>query len=121
MVLFHLFGLEDQPLEWLKSFLSDRSNCGVFGSSRSPWVSAILGCHKVLFLDLLFTADVCPLLVHRELLCQLFGRCAFSVVGPSIWNELPLELRSLLVIHPSKFYKSLKSSFLSRGWAGRAE
>ena len=34
-------------------------------------------------------------------------RRAFSVVGPSIWNDLPLKLRSLLVSHPAGFYKSL--------------
>src|ERR1043165_8258161 len=47
-------------------------------------------------------------------------RRAFSVVGPSIWNDLPLKLRSLLVSHPAGFYKSLKSFFFSRGWAGSA-
>ena len=29
------FGLTDKPSEWLSSFLSDRTNCAVFGSSRS--------------------------------------------------------------------------------------
>src|SRR6218665_2909662 len=29
------FGLVDQPLAWLKSFLSDRSSCVVIGPSRS--------------------------------------------------------------------------------------
>src|ERR1043165_2332653 len=47
-------------------------------------------------------------------------RRAFSVVGPSIWNDLPLKLRSLLVSHPAGFYKSLQSFFFSRGWAGSA-
>src|SRR6218665_3062689 len=28
------FGLTDKPLEWLSSFLSDRTNCAIFGSSR---------------------------------------------------------------------------------------
>ena len=36
---------------------------------------------------------------------------AFSVLGPSAWNNLPFELQSLLVAHPSKFYISLKSFF----------
>ncbi len=45
---------------------------------------------------------------------------AFSIVGPSVWNDLPFELRSLLVAQPSRFYKSLKSFFFSRGWAGSA-
>src|SRR6218665_2836223 len=45
---------------------------------------------------------------------------AFSVEGPSAWNDLPLELRSLLMAHPSKFYISLKSFFFVRDWAGSA-
>src|SRR6218665_2331865 len=39
----------------------------------------------------------------------IMQRRAFSVVGPSAWNDLPFELRSLLMAHPSKFYISLKS------------
>ena len=42
------FGLVDQPLEWLRSFLTDHSNCVVLGSSRSLWVPALLGCPRVL-------------------------------------------------------------------------
>src|SRR6218665_1443873 len=45
---------------------------------------------------------------------------AFSVVGPSAWNDLPVELRSLLMVLPSKFYISLKSFFFGRDWAGSA-
>src|SRR6218665_3566935 len=41
-------------------------------------------------------------------------RRAFSVVGPSAWNYLPFELRSLLMAHPSNF-TSLKSFFFVRG------
>src|SRR6218665_1970383 len=44
----------------------------------------------------------------------------FSIVGPSAWNDLPFELRSVLMAHPSKFYISLKSFFFVRGWAGSA-
>src|SRR6218665_299506 len=43
----------------------------------------------------------------------IMQRRAFSVVGPSAWNDLPFELRSLLMAHPSRFYISLKSFFLS--------
>ena len=59
------------------------------------------------------------LLVPRARLA-IGQRRPFSVVGPSIWNDLPLDLRSLLVVRPSGFYKSLKSFFFSRGWAGSA-
>ena len=55
------------------------------------------------------------LLVPRARLA-IGQRRPFSVVGPSIWNELPLELRSLLAVRPAGFYKSLKSFFFSRGW-----
>jgi len=39
----------------------------------------------------------------------MLGRswATFSVVGPSAWNDLPFDLRSLLMAHPSKFYISL--------------
>src|SRR6218665_3105916 len=43
----------------------------------------------------------------------IMQRRAFSVVGPSAWNDLPFELRSLLMAHPSIFYISLKSFLLS--------
>src|SRR5688572_26922871 len=42
------FGLVNQPLDWLTSFLTDRSNCVVLGSSRSLWVLPLLGCPRVL-------------------------------------------------------------------------
>src|SRR6218665_1098949 len=44
-------------------------------------------------------------------------RRAFSVVGSSAWNDLPVELRSLLMACPSKFYISLKS-FFGLDWDG---
>src|SRR6218665_445960 len=42
----------------------------------------------------------------------IMQRRAFSVVGPSAWNDVPVVLRSLLMAHPSKFYTSLKSFFV---------
>src|SRR5688572_5877777 len=45
---------------------------------------------------------------------------AFSVVGPSIWNGLLLELRLLTRNSSPAFYTSLKTILFSRGWARSA-
>jgi len=47
-------------------------------------------------------------------------RRAFSVAGPSIWNDLPSELRLLPLTNQTGFFKSLKSFFFCRGWTGSA-
>ena len=47
-------------------------------------------------------------------------RRAFSVVGPSIWNHLPLQIRLLPKNSSLMFYKLLKFSLYCRGWAGSA-
>src|SRR5688572_10975803 len=43
---------------------------------------------------------------------------AFSVVGPSIWNGLLLELSLLPRNSSPEFYTSMKATIFSRGWAG---
>src|SRR6218665_2512382 len=45
---------------------------------------------------------------------------AFSIVGPSVWNDLPSELRSLPRDLSSSFYKLLKTLLFGRAWAGSA-
>src|SRR6218665_1923831 len=45
---------------------------------------------------------------------------AFSIVGPSVWNDLPSELRSLRRDLSSSFYKLLKTLLFGRAWAGSA-
>src|SRR6218665_1715931 len=45
---------------------------------------------------------------------------AFSIVGPSVWNDLPSELRSLPHDLSSSFYKLLKTLLFGRAWAGSA-
>src|SRR6218665_3007985 len=45
---------------------------------------------------------------------------AFSIVGPSVWNDLPSELRSLPRDLSSSFYKLLKTLLFGRTWAGSA-
>ena len=51
---------------------------------------------------------------------SLRQRRAFSIVGPSTWNGLPLELRLLPRNNMAAFCQQLKSSLFSRGWAGSA-
>src|SRR6218665_471314 len=71
------FGLTDKPLEWLSSFLSDRTNCAIFSSSRSVWVSAPLGVPQgsVLgpLLYIIYTAGIGALLESYGLLHQLYA------------------------------------------------
>src|SRR6218665_1347789 len=43
---------------------------------------------------------------------------AFSIVGPSVWNDLPSELRFLPRDRSSSFYKLLKTLVFGRAWAG---
>jgi len=63
--------------------------------------------------QLLRSAARGELLVPRARLATVLRR-AFSVVGPSASNDLPVELRSLLMARPSKVYISLKSFFFGR-------
>src|SRR6218665_99182 len=43
---------------------------------------------------------------------------AFSIVGPSVWNSLPSEIRSLPQDLSSSFYKLLKTFIFARAWVG---
>src|SRR6218665_2388293 len=43
-------------------------------------------------------------------------RRAFSVIGPSTWNELPLTLRLLHRNNVSSFCKLLKTFLFGRSW-----
>jgi len=45
---------------------------------------------------------------------------AFSAAGPSIWNGLPLELRSLPRDLCSSFYSLRKKLLFARAWARSA-
>ena len=46
--------------------------------------------------------------------------CAFSLVGPSVWNGLPLAQRLLPRILSDTFYSSLKTVHFSRESVGSA-
>src|SRR6218665_724708 len=92
----------------------------------------VLGCAPFYLCDL----SCCPasLLATRRVLrsaargeffvlrahLAIMQRKVFSIVGLSAWNDLHLELGSLLVAHPFKFYSSLKSCFFVRDLAGSA-
>ena len=77
-------------------------------------MSSVLAAHQVLC-----STARGQLLVPRARLAIMQQR-ALSVVGLSAWNDLPVELRSLLMTSPSKFYISLKSFFFGHDWAGSA-
>jgi len=65
------FGISELPLEWLSSYLSDRSSSTLFCSTRSPWRPAPFGLPQgsVLgpLLYILFTADIESLLTSCSL------------------------------------------------------
>ena len=44
----------------------------------------------------------------------------FSIVGPSTWNTLPSDLRSLPRDMSGSFYKLLKTFLFDRVWVGSA-
>src|SRR6218665_1895836 len=45
---------------------------------------------------------------------------AFSVVGPLVWNGLPLALRSLPRVFSQKFLQQLKTTLFGRAGVGSA-
>ena len=47
-------------------------------------------------------------------------RRAFSIVGPSTWNGLLLEIRILPKDNESAFCRLLKNDLYRRGWPGGA-
>src|SRR6218665_2541719 len=47
-------------------------------------------------------------------------RRAFSVVAPSIWNLLPLQIRLLPKSYTPLLYTLLKTDIFHRGWTGSA-
>ena len=129
--------LEDCP-----SFLLSLPKCTMhycFGCLSSSghnivllrWSSCVLRCAPSYLHDLCCPVSVLAarrvlrsaargeLLVPQAHLATVQQR-AFSVVGPSAWNDIPVELRSLLMARPSQFHISLKSFFFGHDWAGSA-
>src|SRR6218665_900548 len=60
------------------------------------------------------------LLVPRARSALIKQRGAFSVIGPSTWNELPLTLRLLPQNNISSFCKLLKTFLFDRSWTESA-
>src|SRR5688572_32807931 len=71
------FGLSGNLLDWLGSFLHDRSFSVVHGSTRTPWVPAPYGLPQgsVLgpLLYIIYTADLDPLLAALSVLSQSYA------------------------------------------------
>ena len=63
--------------------------------------------------------DVDQLLVPRAKTATRQHR-AFSIVGPSTWNGLPLEIRILPKNNEIAFCRLLKTDLYRSGWAGGA-
>ena len=58
-------------------------------------------------------------LIPRALIATRQKR-AFSIVGPSVWNGIPTELRSLPRDLSSSVYKLLKTILFGQAWARSA-
>src|ERR1700733_7531490 len=94
------------------------SRC-ILGSAPSYLRSLCRPVSDVAARRVLRSATRGELLVPRARLATAQRR-AFSIVGPSIWNDLPHELRLLLPVNLTGFLKSLKTFYFGRGWTGSA-
>src|SRR6218665_1559840 len=78
-------------------------NIGLFPLAGSPLSHSYL--HNYIYIGLYSSID------HQSM-----NRCSW--IFPSAWNDLHVELRSLLMARPSKFYIYLKSFLFGRDWLG---
>src|SRR5688572_33317828 len=81
-------------------------------SAALPWVL------RVVALSALLSGAFSWSLLPAQLLYK--QNRAFSVVGPSLWNGLPLMLRLHPRIHSESFYTCLKTVLFSRAVVGSA-
>ena len=97
-------------LHWLPTCISERIQYRI-----AAMVShCVLGCAPSYIHDLCCPVSVLAarpvlrsaakgeFLVHQARLA-IMQRRAFLIEGPAAWNDLPFELHSLLMAHPSKF------------------
>src|SRR6218665_3972640 len=105
-------------------------------SQRIPFRVAVLVWYSLICQGPVYLADLCCLLTARStrhlrsaeqgLLHVPFARTftmqsrAFSVVGPLVWNGLPLALRSLPRVFSQKFLQQLKTTLFGALGLGAA-
>src|SRR6218665_89884 len=91
------FGLSGSPLNWFRSYLSNRSHMVVLGHTRSSWVPVQFGVPQgsVLgpLLYILFTADISRLYLLNTL------PLATSMLTTSRLMSMVLLLNSLILLH----------------------
>ena len=83
------------------------------------WIFPELTCVFLIQRHCLIHLKTLSYLTYR-LLFQLHVTRAFSAVGPSVWNGLPLAQRLLPRVHYDTFYSSLQTVLFSRAGIGSA-
>ena len=122
--LFHIFGVTGAAFEWFRSYLSGRHQVVRIGNEKSPPKDVTFGVPQGSVLGpLLFTVFTVYLLkrqspgrtrsseqhlldIPRTKLAS-FGDWSFRVVGPRLWNALPIDIKCCGTL--SAFRKALKT------------
>src|SRR6218665_1675652 len=94
------FGLSGSPLNWFRSYLSERSQMVVLGDTRSSWVPVQLGVPQgsVLgpLLYILFTADISRLFAKYSASGHLYADDVQAYVhGPPQFLDITSSIASL--------------------------
>ena len=67
-----------------------------------------------MFLHIVYLAFIVIFLAVPKSRLKTYGDRAFSVAAPKLWNELPLDLRSLVTIN--LFKKHLKTDLFKKAY-----